>query len=73
MLDAAKKALGGDLRGGRPMIVHRLVGALPPYRALIVGFDETRAIATCLRLRRQDVHCVVLNPDQLGSKNAIWN
>jgi len=73
MLDVAKKALGGDLRGGRPMVVHRLVGALPPYRALIVGFDETRAIATCLRLRRQDVHCVVLNPEQLGSKTAIWN
>jgi hypothetical protein len=55
------------------MVVHRHVGGLPPYRALIVGFDETRAIATCLRLRRQDVHCVVLNPDQLGAKNAIWN
>ncbi|MBV8165276.1 MAG: D-alanyl-D-alanine carboxypeptidase [Alphaproteobacteria bacterium] len=73
MLDNAKRALGGDLRGGRPMVVHRLVGALPPYRALIVGFDETRAIATCLRLRRQDVHCIVLNPEQLGSKTAIWN
>ncbi|MEJ0069105.1 MAG: hypothetical protein WDO24_10650 [Pseudomonadota bacterium] len=73
LLDAAKTALGGDLRGGRALIVQRHVGALPPFRALVVGYDETRAIATCLKLRRQDVHCIVLNPEQLHSPNAIWN
>jgi D-alanyl-D-alanine carboxypeptidase len=73
LIAAAKAALGGDLRGGRPMVVQRHVGGLPPYRALIAGFDETKAIATCLRLRRQDVHCVVLNPEQLGAKNTLWN
>jgi D-alanyl-D-alanine carboxypeptidase len=73
LLEAVRKALGGDLRGGRPMIVQRHVGSLPPYRALVVGFDETRAIATCLKLRRLDVHCIVLNPEQLAAPHALWN
>jgi D-alanyl-D-alanine carboxypeptidase len=73
LLDAAKTVLGGDLRGGRPLIVQRHIGALPPYRALIVGYDEARAIATCMTLRRQAAHCIVLNPEQLASPYAIWN
>jgi hypothetical protein len=73
MLTAAKAALGGDLRGGRPIIVQRHIGSLPPYRALIVGFDEAHAIATCMALRRHDAHCIVINPEQLHSANAIWN
>jgi len=73
LLDAAKIALGGDLRGGRPMVVQRNVGALPPYRALIVGYDETRAVATCMALRRHEAHCIVINPEQLASAHAIWN
>jgi len=73
LLDSAKTALRGDLRGGRPLIVQRNVGALPPYRALIVGYDETRAIATCMALRRLATHCIVLNPEQLASPYAIWN
>jgi D-alanyl-D-alanine carboxypeptidase len=73
LLDAAKSALGGDLRGGRPLIVQRHIGALPPYRALIVGYDETRAVATCMTLRRLAAHCIVLNPEQLASPAAIWN
>ena len=73
MLDAAKTALGGDLRGGRPVIVERHIGALPPYRALIVGYDEARATATCMTLRRREAYCIVLNPEQLASPHAIWN
>jgi D-alanyl-D-alanine carboxypeptidase len=73
MLDAAKKTLQGDLRGGRPLVVQRDVGALPPYRALIVGYDETRAIATCMALRHRNAHCIVINPEQLASAHAIWN
>ncbi len=73
LIDAARGVLGGDLRGGRPMIVQRHVGGLPPYRALVVGYDETRAIATCLKLRRADVHCVVLSPEQLTARQTIWN
>ncbi len=73
LLEAARGALGGDLRGGRPLVVHRHVGSLPPYRALVVGFDETKAIATCLKLRRLDVHCVVINPEQLAAPQALWN
>jgi D-alanyl-D-alanine carboxypeptidase len=73
MLEAAKKTLRGDLRGGRPLVVQRNVGALPPYRALIVGYDETRAIATCMALRHRNAHCIVINPEQLASAHAIWN
>lgn len=73
LLEAAKTALGGDLRGGRPLVVQRNVGALPPYRALITGYDEARAIATCMMLRRREAHCIVLNPEQLASPHAIWN
>jgi D-alanyl-D-alanine carboxypeptidase len=73
LLEAARGALGGDLRGGRPLIVQRSVGALPPYRVLVVGYDQTRAIATCLKLRRVDIHCIVLNPEQVHAAHAIWN
>jgi len=74
LLDTARAALGGNLDGGRPLIVQRYVGALPPYRALVVGYhDEDTAIATCMRLRRADVHCIVLSPEQLAARHAIWN
>jgi D-alanyl-D-alanine carboxypeptidase len=73
MLVAAKAALGGDLHGGRGIVVERHVGALPPYRALLVGYDETRAIATCMALRKHDAYCIVINPEQLASPHAIWN
>jgi D-alanyl-D-alanine carboxypeptidase len=74
MLDTARTALGGDLRGGRPLIVQRYVGALPPYRALVVGYpNEDKAIATCMKLRRADVHCIVISPEQLAARHAIWN
>jgi D-alanyl-D-alanine carboxypeptidase len=73
LIEAAKKALGGDLRGGRPLVVERHAGALPPYRALVVGFDETHAIATCFKLRHLDIHCIVLSPELLHSPYAIWN
>ena len=73
MLSAAKTALGGDLQGGRPVIVQRHVARLPPYRAMIVGYDEARAIATCMTLRRHHAYCIVVNPEQLQSHDAIWN
>ena len=74
MLDTARAAVGGDVSGGRPVIVKRYVGALPPYRALFIGYQtEEKAIATCMRLRRADVHCIVISPEQLASRHAIWN